>query len=115
MRPRIEPLYRQSLPFVIQFPSWTRDAACEGSEVHVLPDIDKNSLESREARRQALAEARSMCAECPVRDECLAEGLRVDSSCPVMGHDAVYGGLTFRERKDLRARLERGERGLWSA
>jgi len=42
--------------------------------------------------------ARLVCAMCPVRDECLAFALDVESRPGVDGRHGIYGGLIPRER-----------------
>ena len=93
---------------------WAQDAACEGSDVHVLPDGERERRGSW-VRRQAAREAKLVCESCPVRLECLEEGFKVDRVAPLQGVDSIYGGLLFEERRELAARLLRGERDLWSA
>ncbi len=65
---------------------WQEHAACRGADINVFfPERGGN-----------VAEAKSYCARCKVKAECLAECL----SMPL--HDAVYGvwaGLSGRERR----------------
>lgn len=76
--------------------AWQRDAACLG----VDPDL------FYPARGESTAEARAVCGECPVRDECLEYAL---ANCETFG---VWGGLGERDRRSLRrARKQVGKDG----
>lgn len=71
---------------------WRSEAAClpERLPIHVQPaDFFPHGNESTEG-------AKSVCADCPVRTDCLEYALesRVD--------DGVFGGLTEAERRKLR-------------
>jgi WhiB family redox-sensing transcriptional regulator len=71
-------------------PGWMRDAVCrEHVEVNFYPDLG-----------QSLEPARAVCAECLVRDSCLAFALEHDE------RHGVWGGLSTRERRAI-ARLRR--------
>lgn len=67
-----------------QVNDWRRDAACR--------DGDPDRLFVRGAAQR---QARTVCAGCPVRTECLAEALdnRIEFG--------VWGGMTERERRAL--------------
>lgn len=67
----------------LQIDDWTLLAKCRGLEDALFP-------EGAEQRR-----ARTICAGCPVRSECLAEALdnRIEWG--------VWGGMTERERRQL--------------
>lgn len=67
---------------------WTADAACRGLDTELFyPVADTARL---------AAPAKAICADCPVRADCLAWALEI-------GDDhAVLGGLTPRERRALR-------------
>jgi WhiB family redox-sensing transcriptional regulator len=49
----------------------------------------------------ASAEARDICASCPVRGQCLAYAITADERF------GIWGGLDPRQRRTLRRRLER--------
>jgi len=55
-------------------------------------DIDPSILHPDVGTPQAVARARTICARCDVRLECLAFALRTDNL------DGVWGGLTATER-----------------
>lgn len=76
--------------------SWYRRAACRGAPVELFfPDPD-----ARRAEAALVAEAKAICARCPVREACLAEG---------MGEEhGIWGGTTPAERRALR-REQKGE------
>lgn len=44
--------------------------------------------------------AKALCAECPIKAQCAEYGIRWET-------DGVYGGISPRERQDLRAKLRR--------
>lgn len=62
-------------------PDWYRRAACRGMD----PEMFFPNRGSR------AAEARAVCATCPVRAECLEAGR--------LEHYGVWGGTTFKERQ----------------
>jgi WhiB family transcriptional regulator, redox-sensing transcriptional regulator len=67
--------------------TWRKRAACRGIDVEVFyPAIDDETEG---------AEAKAICAECPVRQACLEHAL---------GHrerEGVWGGTTERERRRI--------------
>jgi hypothetical protein len=69
-------------------PPWHADAVCK-----VHPDVD---WFSHSATDEAFALA--ICAECPVRAECLAYAVERGERF------GVWGGMTARQRRRLRAR-----------
>jgi WhiB family redox-sensing transcriptional regulator len=74
--------------------SWRRLAACRGAPAALFfpdplcPDV------------AAVSEAKTVCARCAVREECLVAGLAEEHG--------IWGGLTVGERRVLR-RSQRGE------
>lgn len=78
--------------FTLTVPSWTERAACRGA---AEPDLWFPVSEVGPGARQ-VAEAKAVCAACPVREDCLAFAL-------AEGLDAgVFGGTTPTERRKLR-------------
>jgi WhiB family redox-sensing transcriptional regulator len=77
--------------FTLVTPSWTRDAACRDVDPETFFPVSEVGPGARQ-----VAEAKAVCARCPVREACLAfaldEGL----------DDGVFGGLTPTERCKLR-------------
>jgi hypothetical protein len=51
----------------------------------------------RRAFNAAVAEARAVCASCPVREACLAYAVQA-------GVDGMWGGTTERQRRSMRRR-----------
>lgn len=92
---------------------WEKDASCREGGSFVIPDVLQAG--GSRAFNQFVKAAKGVCESCPVRQECLVEGFKVDEHSILMGKESIYGGLTYIERRDLRARLGRGERDLWSA
>lgn len=72
---------------------WVDQAACKTAGVdRFFPDVERIG---RRAHYRAVAEARRVCAGCPVAEPCLAYAL--DN-----GVDGVWGGTTHRQRIELR-------------
>ena len=70
---------------------WRLDAACRGLDPLVFhPSEGDEGLE-----------AKAVCAECPVRQDCL------DHALAVREKDGVWGGLTAIERRRLLRRMRR--------
>lgn len=76
---------------------WQRDAACLGK-----PEM---MWLQRGASREAIAEARALCADCPVLGDCREWALSQGPKA-VLG---FVGGMSERERRHERARRRRGE------
>lgn len=81
--------------------SWRSRAAC----LDVDPELFFPAAEAGEVYEAQVAEAKAVCATCPVRARCLAEAL---VSIP----DGVAGGLSEGERRDLSAARRHSSRGL---
>lgn len=75
--------------------AWAEPMWTEPSQ-HVNPR--RRHAQSAEWRRTAIR----VCGGCPVRAECLAEGLDADRPGHVKGNYPIYGGFTA------------GERALWA-
>jgi WhiB family redox-sensing transcriptional regulator len=76
-----------SLEDLAQRPEWMERAQCRGEDRALFfPSLGANA-----------AKARAICSICPVRPECLAYALADPESA------GVWGGLTDRERRKLRA------------
>lgn len=79
-------------------PLWREQASCLFSPE---PDIFFTP--------QFYGEAKEICAQCPVTDECLAEGIRQDGENNHGGIHGIWGGLTPEERINLKRRQKRKE------
>lgn len=84
--------------------SWEKRAACRG--ITDNPAFTENAG-SRTASHSAewkakVAAAKTICAQCPVTAECLQYAYDTKSEA------GIYGGLTVRERKTIRARRASG-------
>ena len=79
-------------------PSWRSAAACRSAD----PELFFPLSESGKALEQ-IAEAKAICADCPVRRQCLEFALRTRP-------DGIWGGLTERERQ--RGRRPAGDNRL---
>src|SRR5207302_10723600 len=72
---------------------WMLAAACRGRpDLFFAPD----DSETRSERRRREAAAKSVCARCPVRIDCLTDAFTSDERF------GIWGGLTERERRSLR-------------
>ncbi|HZQ27797.1 MAG TPA: WhiB family transcriptional regulator [Acidimicrobiales bacterium] len=71
---------------------WKEQAACRGLDTNVFFSDDEAEV----------AQAKAVCAGCPVREACLQFAL--DSR----QHDGVWGGLDELERRRLRRRRQSG-------
>ena len=78
---------------------WRRLAACRDADT----DLFFPNGETGEALEQA-AEAKAICAVCPVREECLDFALTTNQPY------GVFGGLTETERRSLLRRRARERR-----
>ena len=77
-----------SLTDLLKRAEWMGDAACK----HVDPNLFFPE------RGASLRIARAMCAECPVRLQCLEYALDNNETC------GVWGGASERERRTMRRR-----------
>jgi WhiB family redox-sensing transcriptional regulator len=79
--------------------SWYHSAACRGMATSLFfPEVV--SPEPGRPDPAAVAEAKAVCARCPVREACLSVGLREEHG--------VWGGFTAGERRAAR-RAQREE------
>ena len=77
-------------PLFVPRPAWFDEARCSGLGA---------SLFYVDTGNKALAyQARAICAECPVRLQCLDHALVNDE------YHGIWGGTTWRERKAMRPR-----------
>jgi hypothetical protein len=80
--------------------AWRERAACATADQDIFyPDVYEGWDETRvrKRRRDPYAEARALCASCPVRDECLLEELSLARS----DQHGFRGGLEPAERRLL--------------
>ena len=67
--------------------TWAERAACRGRDVNEFFTNDKRRVE----------QIKNVCADCTVRELCLAEALRAEDT----SRYGVFGGLTAAERDKL--------------
>ena len=79
--------------------TWYTQAACRDVDRRLFFEPEGEGAQPRARRVRA---AKAVCAECPVRHECLKFAL----SAPE--HYGIWGGLTARERATLRRRRPPG-------
>lgn len=82
---------------------WVLQAACVGHNPEMWHPQVTHAGRHGPWHRGQLERARAICAECPVRQQCLSYG--VDHR-----EVGVWGGLTEDERDELRRRHKRGQR-----
>lgn len=70
---------------------WTDHAACRGVDPELFFPVS-----TRGPAQEDVAEAKRVCARCPVAAECLAWALRAGESA------GIWGGTTPEERRYLR-------------
>jgi WhiB family redox-sensing transcriptional regulator len=74
--------------------TWNMRAACRGESASLfMPAI---ALQSAPGNARRVKHAKRVCAQCPVRRECLDYALRVDEQL------GIWGGLDAAERRALR-------------
>jgi WhiB family redox-sensing transcriptional regulator len=76
---------------------WRSDAACSGVDSDIF-------FPAAEEDAEATAQAKSICAECPVREACLQYSLATNQTA------GVWGGLDAGERRRMRRRIRDRER-----
>lgn len=74
---------------------WTSRALCLGCDIYYWFDDTEGHFET----------AKQVCAQCPVKDECLADAQYVEDGRSHTGCYGVYGGLTPVERWRIRNNL----------
>lgn len=81
---------------------WQDEASCLGMDNKIFyPDVVE---ERGNDHTEDFAEAKSICASCPVRVECLQESIKMREP------DGVWGGLTPRERRRAIRKANAGTR-----
>jgi WhiB family transcriptional regulator, redox-sensing transcriptional regulator len=81
---------------------WQHRAACRGEDAEMF--FAPNYFERKEEKEGREVQAKTICARCPVRDECLEYALRNREP------HGIWGGLNESERKSLIRSRERGMR-----
>ena len=82
---------------------WQRHAACRGrAELFFGPEI-----EHPDARRAREAEAKAICAECPVLRRCLSYRLGIEQQLD----GGIWAGYGELERRQMRRNMLRAQRG----
>lgn len=72
---------------------WQDEAACHGADTSLF--FAPNYFEKRDEKREREAQAKRICATCPVRVPCLEYALRTRDP------HGVWGGLNELERRRL--------------
>lgn len=73
---------------------WRPDAACRGLDPELF--FSSEDVENRQERRDTEADAKAVCARCPVAQACLDYALEAGERY------GIWGGLNSQERRDLR-------------
>jgi len=90
--------YSGSVPDTEPAREWLKHAACKTEDTD--PETffpDNNTLK--------IAQARAVCATCPVRRECLIDCMAHEGARSAKTRFGVYAGLTPRQRERLYHRL----------
>lgn len=78
---------------------WHKQALCTG---HPDPDLwhYENSIYADEQKLEVLrsVEAIEVCHDCPVRMQCLEQGLEMENVLSIGGSGSIWGGLLTGER-----------------
>lgn len=69
-------------------PAWAKQAACRGMDLALFFSNAEKTIQK----------AKTICAACPVRKQCLTEGMSAEHAGSRYG---IYGGLTPTERTQL--------------
>ena len=80
-------------------PGWMADAECRDAEPDLFYGADPGwgqITETVAERRVRVAQAKAVCAQCPVKNACL------DYAMATPEHEGLWGGLTDAERKAMR-------------
>lgn len=75
---------------------WAEDALCKGAD----PEIFYNETDPADVRK-----AKATCAECPVKELCLADAFRWEKAA--YARFGVWGGMTSTERRSYIRKLRR--------
>ena len=80
---------------------WRKDAACRDMDTNIFFDDVSDTHEAKSNNFFKREYAKSICAKCPVSNECLEYAI----SNNVI--DGVYGGLTYRKRLAYKKKIGR--------
>jgi WhiB family redox-sensing transcriptional regulator len=75
---------------------WQTKALCRGADANLF--FAPHQMENKEERDAREAQAKAVCARCPVREQCLAFALATREPY------GIWGGLNELERRRLLAR-----------
>ncbi len=99
----VEQVRIHSLRSKLVLGEWAAEAACAEMDSDIFfPDEQRNSRINKELT----AEAKQICSECPVREECLDYAL--ENHREMLG--GIFGGYTEKERKRLLGLRQRTRR-----
>ena len=85
--------------------NWRADAACVGYSTDMFFTFDGEASATWTMRKK---EAQAICAECPVKVDCLTAELRVAMNAATGSAHGIFGGLDAEERNALARRLVGG-------
>lgn len=93
----------QALPILrgeLHIGEWALQAACTGEDIEIFfPELTRHE----QTFREQIKEAKAICADCPVQEECLDYAL--ENHEDMLG--GIFGGLTYKERSRLARRSNR--------
>ena len=84
---------------------WIESAACNGHDTTLFfpEDLPTRSREDRDRAQRIVRETLRLCAECPVRVECLEYGLEDEYG--------IFGGTTAEQRHTIRINRSKNRKG----
>ena len=86
---------------------WQQHAACRDTDPELWFVPGQGDAWEHHSHAAQLAEAKAVCASCPVAAECLAGAYEQP-----IDRDGVRGGLTPRERERLKQRARRQKKAI---
>lgn len=78
------------MSFYYERPEWQKDAACHTADV--------NLFFPKRGEANKIAQAKRICATCPVINECRQYGIELAQQFDTVG---IFGGLTQQNRRTL--------------
>ncbi|MEU9333185.1 WhiB family transcriptional regulator [Streptomyces sp. NPDC048290] len=96
--------YTGAVPDTRRAPDWRTQALCAGPEYDGRRDV----WFPTSGDQQTKADAKAVCAVCPVQLACLAVALREEGGRGHLHRHGIRGGLTPKQRRTLYDRARKG-------
>lgn len=81
---------------VLRHEPWKDDAACRGAPSRIFFEDAIN--DQGKVIQEGLAEARTLCGSCPVKQECLAYAMEYERGVPLRRRYGVWAGTVPEDR-----------------